>query len=143
MTLPLRAEEAQTAITPELTESYRRNRVEIFSHGIVEVLDTTADLEGIRGMGHVIAVIQDVAAAMREGDLRRVPRGLLFLGTPGTGRAMAAGMLAGYANMACVRLRNIREIGAEFAYPSGEEHAYERNLKLAINFIQAVAPLLC
>lgn len=138
----LRAEEVQTAITLELTESYRRNRVEIFSHGIVEVLDTFADLQGIRGMDHVIAVIRDVAAAMSEGDLRRVPRGLLFLGTPGTGRAMAAGMLAGHANMACVRLRNIREIGAEFAYPSGEEHAYERNLKLAINFIQAVAPVV-
>ena len=138
----LRAEEAQTAITPELTESYRRNRVEIFSHGIVEVLNTSTDLAGVRGMDHVIAVIRDVAAAMNEGDLQRVPRGLLFLGTPGTGRAMAAGLLAGYGNMACVRLRNIREMGAEFAYPSGEEHAYDRNMKLAINFIQAVAPVV-
>ena len=138
----LRAEEAQTAITPELTKSYRRNRVEIFSHGIVEVLNTTTDLGGVRGMDHVIAVIRDVGAAMSEGDLRRVPRGLLFLGTPGTGRAMAAGLLAGYGNMACVRLRNIREIGAEFAYPSGEEQAFDRNLKLAINFIQAVAPVV-
>ena len=138
----LRAEEAQTAVTRELTESYRRSRVEIFSHGIVEVLNTSTDLDGVRGMDHVIAVIRDVAAAMSEGDLRRVPRGLLFLGTPGTGRAMAAGLLAGYGNMACVRLRNIREIGAEFAYPSGEEQAYDRNLKLAINFIQAVAPVV-
>ena len=138
----LRAEEAQTAITPELTESYRRSRVEIFSHGIVEVLNTSTDLDGVRGMDHVIAVIRDVGAAMSEGDLRRVPRGLLFLGTPGTGRAMAAGLLAGYGNMACVRLRNIREIGAEFAYPSGEEQAYDRNLNLAINFIQAVAPVV-
>ena len=138
----LRVEEAQTAITPELTESYRRSRVEIFSHGIVEVLNTSTDLDGVRGMDHVIAVIRDVAAAMSEGDLRRVPRGLLFLGTPGTGRAMAAELLAGYGNMACVRLRNIREIGAEYAYPTGEEHAYDRNLKLAINFIQAVAPVV-
>ena len=138
----LRAEEAQTAITPELTESYRRSRVEIFSHGIVEVLNTSTDLDGVRGMDHVIAVIRDVAAAMSEGDLRRVPRGLLFLGTPGTGRAMAAGLLAGYGNMACVRLRNIREIGAEFAYTIGEEQVYDRNLKLAINFIQAVAPVV-
>lgn len=138
----LRAEEAQTAVTRELTESYRRSRVEIFSHGIVEVLNTSTDLDGVRGMDHVIAVIRDVGAAMSEGDLRRVPRGLLFLGTPGTGRAMAAGLLAGYGNMACVRLRNIREIGAEFAYPSGEEQAYDRNLNLAINFIQAVAPVV-
>lgn len=138
----LRAEEAQTAITPELTESYRRERVEIFSHGIVEVLNTSADLGGVRGMDHVIAVIRDVIAAMSEGDLRRVPRGLLFIGTPGTGRAMAAQLLAGHGNMALVRLRNIREIGAEYAYPNGEEHAYDRNLKLAINFVQAVAPVV-
>ena len=138
----LRAEEAQTEITRELTESYRRNRVEIFSHGIVEVRNTSTDLDGVHGLDHVIAVIRDVAAAMSEGDLQRVPRGLLFLGTPGTGRAMAAELLAGYGNMALVRLRNIREIGAEFTYPSGQEHAYNRSLKLAINFVQAIAPVV-
>ena len=138
----LRAEEAQTEITRELTESYRRNRVEIFSHGIVEVRNTSTDLDGVHGLDHVIAVIRDVAAAMSEGDLQRVPRGLLFLGTPGTGRAMAAELLAGYGNMALVRLRNIREIGAEYTYPSGQEHAYNRNLKLAINFVQAIAPVV-
>ncbi len=138
----LRAEEAQTEITRELTESYRRNRVEIFSHGIVEVRNTSTDLDGVHGLDHVIAVIRDVAAAMSEGDLQRVPRGLLFLGTPGTGRAMAAELLAGYGNMALVRLRNIREIGAEYTYPSGQEHAYNRSLKLAINFVQAIAPVV-
>ena len=138
----LRAEEAETAITRELTESYRRDRVEIFSHGIVEVLHTSSDLGGVRGMGHVIAVIRDIAGAMSEGDLQRVPRGLLFLGTPGTGRAMAAELLAGNGNMAFVRLKNMREIGAEFANPSGMERTYDRNLKLAINFIQAIAPVV-
>jgi SpoVK/Ycf46/Vps4 family AAA+-type ATPase len=139
----LQSEEMRQPITRELVTSYRRESVEIFSRGILEVGSTSSDLEAVGGLDHVVDVIRDVGAAMNEGDLRRVPRGMLFLGIPGTGRLLAAKLLAGHGNMSFVRLKNAREgLGMEYAVPGVEERIYERNLKFAINFIRAITPVV-
>ncbi len=137
----LRAEEVQQPISRELVETYRRESVDILSRGILTVGGTSSHLDSAIGLDHVINVIRDVVDAMNEGDLRRVPHGMLFLGLPGTGKVMAAKLLAGHGNMPFVQLKNAREgIGIEYAAPGVEERIYERNLTFAINFIRALTP---
>lgn len=125
-----------------MVTDYRRESVALFSRGSLEVSSTSSDLEAVDGLDHVVTVIRDVVAAMNEGDLRRVPRRLLFLGTPGTGRMMATELLAGHGNMAFAQLKNAWEIGEEYMTLGSQQRSYECNLKFAINFIRTLAPVV-
>jgi SpoVK/Ycf46/Vps4 family AAA+-type ATPase len=133
----LRAEEARQPITRELVASYRRESVKVFSRGILQVSSPRAiDFESVVGLDHVVNVIRDIVDGMNEGDLRRVPRGMLFLGNPGTGKILAAELLAGHGNMTVIHLKN----AIEYAASEGDARAYEHNVTFAINFIRALTP---
>lgn len=139
----LRAQEARKPITRELVQVYQRESVNIHSRGILEVVSTPYDLDVVGGMAHVVSFLQNVIAAIREGDLKRVPRGMLFLGPPGTGKTMIAQLLARYSEMAFVRLKSSREgMGLDYGAPGVEERVYERNLTFALNFIRALTPVI-
>jgi len=139
----LRAQEARKPITRELVQVYQRESVNIHSRGILEVVSTPYDLDVVGGMEYVISFLQNAIAAIREGDLKRVPRGLLFLGPPGTGKTMIAQLLARYSEMAFVRLKSSREgMGMDYGAPGVEERVYERNLTFALNFIRALTPVI-
>ena len=60
---------------------------------------------------YVMRIIRDIADGMKNQDLRRVPRGMLLLGPPGTSKAHAVRLLAGEAEMALVRLRYANQMG--------------------------------
>lgn len=133
----LRAEEARQPITRELVASYRRESVKGFSRGILQVSSPrTIDFESVVGLDHLVNVIRDIVDGMNEGDLRRVPRGMLFLGNPGTGKILAAELLAGHGNMTVIHMKNA------FEYAASEEdvRTYEQNVTSAINFIRALTP---
>ena len=133
----LRAEDTRQPINRELVESYRRESVKVFSRGILQLSSPRAiDFESVVGLDHVVNVIRDIVDGMNEGDLRRVPRGMLFLGNPGTGKIMAAELLAGHGNMTVIHLKN----AFEYTASEGDAHAYERNVTFAINFIRALTP---
>jgi transitional endoplasmic reticulum ATPase len=138
----LRAEEVREPITRELVENYRRESVKIFSRGLLEVSSPSAgDLDSMFGLDHVINIIRDIIDALNEGDLQRVPHGMLFLGSPGTGKVMAAKLLAGHGNMAFVQMKHAQEgLGIEYSALGYEERIFERNMTFAINFIRALAP---
>ena len=133
----LRAEEARQPITRELVASYRRESVKGFSRGILQVSSPRLiGFESVVGLDHLINVIRDIVDGMNEGDLRRVPRGMLFLGNPGTGKILAAELLAGHGNMTVINMKN----AIEYAASEGDARTYEQNMTFAINFIRALTP---
>ena len=118
--------------------SYRRASIRTFSHGVLELGESH---RGPADDGwYIMRVIRDIADGVKNQDLRRVPRGMLFLGPPGTSKAYAARVLAGEANMPLVQLRYASQVGEVTISINENGNSYERNLTAALNYIHSVAP---
>ncbi len=118
--------------------SYRRESLRTFSHGILELGDTHP---GPSDDGwYVMRVIRDIADGLKNQDLRRVPRGVLCLGPPGTSKAYAARVLAGESNIPLVQLRYASQVGEVTLNINENGNSYERNLTAALNYIRSIAP---
>ena len=132
------AESTRQKVGGEPLVQYRRESIKTFSHGILELGETypNASNDG----WYVMTAIKDIAEGMRNRDLRRVPRGMLFLGPPGTGKVYFAKGLAGEANMTFVQLRYASQVGEITVNINENRNTYERNLNAAINFIRGISP---
>jgi hypothetical protein len=132
------AESARQKVGGEPLVRYRRESIKTFSHGVLELGETypNASNDG----WYVMTAIKDIADGMRNRDLRRVPRGMLFLGPPGTGKVYFAKGLAGEANMTFVQLRYASQVGEITVNINENGNTYERNLNAAINFIRGISP---
>ena len=132
------AESIRQKTVGESLVRYRRESIKTFSHGVLELGETytNASADGWYAMW----TIKDIAEGMRHRDLRRVPRGMLFLGPPGTGKVYAAKLLAGEANMTFVQLRYASQIGEITVNINENGNTYERNLNAAVNFIRGISP---
>ncbi len=117
---------------------YRRESIKTFSHGVLELGETYSNASN--DGWYVMTAIKDIADGMRNRDLRRVPRGMLFLGPPGTGKVYFAKGLAGEADMTFVQLRYASQVGEITVNINENGNTYERNLNAAINFIRGISP---
>ena len=132
------AESAQRKTGGEPLVRYRRESIKTFSQGVLELGETYT---GPSDDGwYVMRIIRDIADGMKNRDLRRVPRGMLFLGPPGTNKAHAARILAGEANMTFVQLRYANQVGEVTININENGNSYERNLNAGLNFIRGIAP---
>ena len=132
------AESAAQKTGGEPLVSYRRESIRTFSHGVLELGDSqrNSSADG----WYVMWTIRDIAEGMKNQDLRRVPRGVLFLGPPGTSKIYAAQLLAGEANMTFVQLRYASQVGEVTININENGNSYERNLNAAISFIRGISP---
>ena len=132
------AESARQKTGGEPLVRYRRESIKTFSHGVLELGETytNASAEG----WYVMWTLKDIVEGMRNQDLRRVPRGMLFLGPPGTGKVYAAKLLSGEANMTFVQLRYASQVGEITININENGNTYERNLNAAVNFIRGISP---
>ena len=136
----LQAESAEQKTGGEPLVRYRRESIRAFSHGVLELGDPqrNSSADG----WYVMWTIRDIAEGMRNRDLRRVPRGVLFLGPPGTSKIYAAQLLAGEANMTFVQLRYASQMGEVTININENGNSYERNLNAAISFIRGISPVV-
>ena len=117
---------------------YRRESLRTFSHSVLELSDTHP---GPSDDGwYVMRTIRDIADGVKNQDLRRVPRGMLVLGPPGTSKAYAARVLAGEANIPLVQLRYANQVGEVTLNINENGNSYERNLTTALNYIRSIVP---
>ena len=132
------AESVQRKAGGEELLSYRRESIKTFSRGVLELGET---YRGPSDDGwYVMRIIRDIADGMKNRDLRRVPRGMLFLGPHGTSKVYAARVLAGEANMTFVQLRYANQVGEVTISINESGNSYERNLNAGLNFIRGIAP---
>ena len=132
------AESVQRKTGGEPLLRYRRESIKTFSRGVLELGETQ---KGPSDDGwYVMRIIRDIADGMKNRDLRRVPRGMLFLGPPGTSKVHAARVLAGEANMTFVQLRYANQVGEVTININESGNSYERNLNAGLNFIRGIAP---
>ena len=132
------AESVQRKAGGEELLRYRRESIKIFSRGVLELGETQ---RGPSDDGwYVMRIIRDIADGMKNQDLRRVPRGMLFLGPHGTSKVYAARVLAGEANMTFVRLRYANQVSEVTININENGNSYERNLNAGLNFIRGIAP---
>ena len=132
------AEAAEQKAGGEPLIRYRRESIKTFSHGILELGETNANPSG--DGWYVMRTIRDIADGMKNRDLRRVPRGMLLLGPPGTSKAYAVRVLAGEANMTLVQLRYANQVGEVTININENGNTYERNLNAGLSFIRGIAP---
>ena len=132
------AESTRQKVGGEPLVRYRRESIKTFSHGVLELGETYSNASN--DGWYVMTAIKDIAEGMRNRDLRRVPRGMLFLGPPGTGKVYFAKGLAGEANMTFVQLRYASQVGEITININENGNTYARNLNAAINFIRGISP---
>ena len=102
-------------------------------YGMVELVEPSFELDTIGGLAAVKEFLREVIQAIRDGDLKMVPRGITLLGPPGVGKTAVAEALAKECGFNFVKITNPREkwVGAS-----------ERNYWKILQSLRALTPLV-
>lgn len=128
--------QAKARGSPLTFEEIKQRKREILRqelYGMVELVDPTFDLESIGGLAAVKGFFREVIQAIRDGDLKMVPRGITLLGPPGVGKTAVAEALAKECGFNFVKITNPREkwVGAS-----------ERNFWKILQALRSLTPLV-
>jgi SpoVK/Ycf46/Vps4 family AAA+-type ATPase len=121
---------------PLTFEEVRRRKRDLLKQELADLIDLVEPefgLEAIGGLEPVKAYLRQVIRAVREGDLKMVPRGITLVGPPGVGKTTLAQALARECGFNFVRVVNPREkwVGQS-----------ERNFWRVLQALRALTPLV-
>lgn len=121
-------------VAPELVRNRKRDVIRGESRNLLEFVDTDVTFEHVGGLDHVKQALRDVSTWLRsEETARLVPKGLLFVGPPGTGKSLVAQALAHESRVNMVKLRDVQSMWV------GES---ERNMSRVLDVARAFAPVI-
>ena len=76
------------------------------NRGLVEFVESEHDFSVVGGMEYVKAALGRVVDAIRRGDKRRVPMGILIVGPMGTGKSFVIEAFANEVGMTALKFKN-------------------------------------
>lgn len=119
----------------EVVELIRQRKREIIAKecdGLIEFVDAKHGLEAVGGNAGIKQELTRVAAALKSGDRRLAPMGLLFVGAMGTGKTFVAKAFVKTSGLSAVMLKNFRSkwVGST-----------ESNLEKVLGMVKALGPI--
>ncbi len=124
---------------PVSQEAVRIRKAELMTSAYGGVLQTDPPrfgFERVAGHSEVKDYLRrNVIEPLRSGNVRRVPRGIIFTGPPGTGKSLIAEALAKEVSVNFARL-NIASLMGSYVGQS------ERNLRRALDAIRSLTPVI-
>ncbi|WP_157412441.1 ATP-binding protein [Acidovorax sp. Root217] len=115
-----------------LLRTRKRELVTQECFGLIEFVEPKFGLEGVGGMTMVKAELAAIAAAIRSGNVARIPMGILVVGPMGSGKTFVTKAFVREAGIPAVMLKNIRSkwVGAT-----------ESNLEKVLAMVKAMGPI--
>lgn len=132
------AAQAGDALTVELVQQRKRAIITAESRDLLEVVEPSYGFEMVAGYEYIKEYLGSISEAVhRQGSdaalAAMVPKGILFLGPPGTGKSFVAAALARETGFNMVKFKNIRSMWV------GES---ERNLDRVLDLLSGMAPVI-
>ncbi|MGI5818579.1 MAG: ATP-binding protein [Armatimonadota bacterium] len=112
--------------------SHKRDAIEAEIGNLVEFTSSPFGLDAVAGVDKQKQLLLDTVRALREGRRGLVPKGILLLGPPGTGKTFTMQCFARDIGIPFVELRNV------FSKYVGSTEA---NLEKLFHYLEALAPI--
>lgn len=120
-------------LLPEEVKARKKAALKQELHEMVELVEPEFGLDAIAGMEAVKGFMREVVQAIRDGDLKMVPRGITLLGPPGVGKTALVEAMAKECGFNFVKIVNPRDkwVGQS-----------ERNFWKILQALRALTPLV-
>jgi transitional endoplasmic reticulum ATPase len=96
-------------LSPERIQVIKRQAIEQECFGLVEFVDSDHDFSVVGGMDPIKESLRRVIQAMRKGDKKRVPMGILIVGPMGTGKSFMMEAFANEIGLTSLKFKNFRD----------------------------------
>ncbi len=115
-----------------LIQARKRELIEKECAGLIEFVEPKLGLSSVGGVDHITAELMGIARALRAGDTKLTPMGLLAVGPMGAGKTFVLKAFLKEAGLSAVALKNFRSkwVGST-----------ERNLERVLATVKAMGPI--
>lgn len=104
-----RARQSKERILFSTISSRKKEIIERECHGLVEFVEPGHTFDHVGGLEGLKADLMRVATAIKTGNTKRVPMGILFVGPMGTGKTYVAEAFAAESGLTCLKFKNFRQ----------------------------------